>query len=324
MVDFYDPSGWRKSCDVWKTVIGHSQSEISLGLFPNLASALIEVIFSLKSQFPFKKKLYFQKGVSPWVEHAVRIAAREGLLVADVSTVKENLPAKEVLAAICVADDPFSGEIFDLSAHAEFCQDVPNLFVSHSVWRRYSRKSPQLINERSYEIQLVSKSLAVAYWSSVGRFAPHQAETFSYTHDFLLSQAAQVHGFEEDQSSVETFERKLSSFGESFFARKAAARRTSRLFDRAVLMFPDLDASAVIAMLNEPRTCPLGADQSVTGLSTLSLSTVGGLRTTEYLTALQLTPQEKRGLLLISLQRIRQGIEPHLISTLQSVRNLQG
>ena len=211
-------------------------------LCAGLCHALPETARGLFSQYPHRTIMAVQKDGGPHFEALITLFSREGFKVLEFTKSDFANPAKFIegmgkngLFVLASEDDPLTGEIFDLEKIRDELAKQRIFFVTVSSSLHVREKTNMAFHDVSSRLLVLGEGLTLCLDGARVLVDP------------LLRGEVEVWGkYEpavsgENEVQVKEFEKKLKSV-----ASPVLKEADSRLFDRAVLSFRDLDGSAVL------------------------------------------------------------------------------
>lgn len=229
--------------------------QITLGIservqcFGSSRQALYEITQSLTQFMTHKRAIGMITGLSPAFHEHLPYYMREGVEI-QKSSYKSSIPLKEWVEAlkkdtnfvVFAADHPVTGEVFEQADELEMLLNNKRIFAIR-VFHRPRILEDNQCGAYSVHIHAYKNSCALAVLGNRYR-APHLAahlqnwDPKNFVHLQVLTRVA-------DQKTVELFE---AQFLDNVFIKGTAH---SRNFDRAILVFPDVNADALFAKLKK-------------------------------------------------------------------------
>lgn len=297
----------------------------SARFYQGVHHALTEVVTGLARQFPFKKNIYYWKGIDPYLEPVALYMSREGFPVTALNASKIQDPeswletlGKDTLVVMLPEDDPLLGQLHPIKHIEEKLNEkrVFSLKLSHHAFRY--REWPQSLEKFQIETYAIEQSLSMVLLGERARIGDLVSEGLTWkggeVEKVLNLRPAKVPAKER----IEAFERNLPEGFKPFF------NHSDRLFDRSVFYSENLDGQAVIESLAKIHAVDLLPPGEETRYETASLSRWGGLRTMDWLKAFGLTPEQIRGLVILDEDVIRPNLEQELSLVRDDLLKRQG
>ncbi|MCB0411280.1 MAG: hypothetical protein KDD22_02065, partial [Bdellovibrionales bacterium] len=120
LIHFHKPEEWLHLNQQVESHFHLNAHSSKAKVYQGLHHALVEIVFGLARQFPFKKYVFYQKGHDPFVDQAAGSLMRCGVKVQayskeelqDFENFKERFN-KETLLVLHTEDDPLLGLLFN-------------------------------------------------------------------------------------------------------------------------------------------------------------------------------------------------------------------
>lgn len=242
---------WEKQNNLASQALAkHFQFELPhLRIFQGLMPAVFETVFGLALFHSHKKSAVLCKGNTYAFQGVLPYLFKDGFQIQNLSAnVKHDFQAiveglkKDTNFVLLAEDHPTTAELFDfeelekkLNEQKIFC-----IRISHHLWRRNLQKlSPYSVRICSVDPQHAFVQLGEKFKAPTmtTQFIDWRAQNFAS----ILENS--VSSFAENKKMVEDFE---SSLPEGW---QAWAFSQQRLYDRAVVFHPNLNAEAVVTAL---------------------------------------------------------------------------
>ncbi len=321
-VDYQVPGQWWEFNELLTQSLQLPSDKVQVRAFKGLHAALCEVTQSLSQQFPHKKKAYFFKGMDPSLEGAMMALSRSGVQVEalelsslDSGSWREAL-STDSLCAVYSADDPLLGRRYSVSElESELLQKkIFSLRVSHAL--HHFEALPQELARPQLRVLSMGSDLALAFTHSRLRFVTPIAEGQSWPQQINSHLAEQLGRLGQDKESmdlVKAFEGSGPAGAESLWG----PENHQRIYDRALIYWPDMDGGAVIETLAGLLSHALQPPGQDFLLESSSLSRWGGLRSMDWLKAQGLGPEVIRGLVILDQSLLTR---PNILQILEQTR----
>ncbi len=292
-----------------------SDTPVQLRSYKSLGHGAFEASLALSLIFSHKRSVAYIKGLSPAFEFLIPQYLKDALQVQivewshlgaeDTSTQTwcESLK-KDTNFVLMTEDHPVTGEIFDTEPVDKILNEkkIFAIRVSHSRHLQVCEE----VRGGSARIISFGPDLALTIFGS--RFKP-QASTaaqMSWDKRAVIS-SIQKHRLRVfDQKAVEEFENIFSSW--NFFMPK-----TSRLFDRAVLVFPSINGDALVQEIT--KTLNLNQQESSDAMATTSQCSWHDPISFKGWWLPPPAPEQARGLVVFSAEVLRRKDFAKLVKT---------
>ncbi|UYL08868.1 hypothetical protein B9G69_017645 [Bdellovibrio sp. SKB1291214] len=246
-IDVVRPETWDELNDSLKTQIGLADP-LRVRVFKGLAHAVFEIAQGSAQFMAHKKSIGFIKGQTPVFENLLPYYYKETyevnimshLQLEDVKAWADGLK-KDTNFVVFAEDHPVTGELYPFVDELDKVLNEKRIYafrISHS--RHFHHKTDM----RPYSVRLCSYSgnLAVAVLGERFRCPPMMVQNMEWnqgdvSQELMLSQE----GRKLNESLVSSFEASLADIAQPYFSSGKA-----RLFDRAVLVFKDVSAEALL------------------------------------------------------------------------------
>lgn len=341
-IDFCQNDNWAKSNQEFLKSVGCDDDRISVGLHRGLSAALMETSIGLAKQFPFKKKVYYIKGIDPFFDKPMAWLAKDGfnlsplkkeVLFKGVDSLKEELGeellSKEVLFFLYPEDVSMIGQSFPVESLRKDLDEsgITQVRVSHLRHRELGVESKLSLLSKEILITSMAADLSISLHGERAKVGPVFSELLTWTEEDLKraqEQFTSIIKADKNQAEILSFESKKLAGACPHF--DAGALRT---YQSAVVYWKDMDGYAFIEELSSLLSLKLEPPGKETRLETTSLSRWGGAKTMGWLETLGLEPHQIRGLVLISPELISQNsgdnkFEEAFVKARQNILKLQG
>jgi hypothetical protein len=227
---------------------------------------------------------------------------------------------RETLLTLYAADDPLLGIIYptDKWDTALKAASVPRLRLSH--FSDLLKPFAAAVDRTEIRLGTTPAGGAYALMGERMRTGSAVAPVLDWSHFPLSDKDLQVMRtgrplLPEQIAQIQDFEKAIAAFGKI-----PGLNASTRVYDRAMFVFPDIDGHALIDRWSRRLGVSIQLPGEENTLETTSLSRWGGVKTFEFLKAYGLSAQDLRGLVLISHQLFSRFGSTELKQTLVEVR----
>ncbi|MGE3973491.1 MAG: hypothetical protein AB7F59_03085 [Bdellovibrionales bacterium] len=297
----------------------------TLRAYPDLSTGLNEIARGLIRMYPHKRKFAYLRGAGLNFDPIVQSLSIEGvqgepLDVKDIGNMDDWLSklSKDCLLFLDVIDDPMTGEIFGLEKlRAELAnKKIFTLSVFHGI--HLCREVPPIHQFAAYFMNVSDRISVARLGAKCSRLPPMIAGLSEWVRALDLEKLELYSKVTENKKLVEDFESKKLAGSKPFFT-----SGKSRLFDRAAIVFEDVDGEAFIQELAQHLKIKLLPPGQEKRLETTSGCRWGGFEFFKYYESQGLPPETLRGLVLISLELLNPDLEKHLLTAHAQLLKLQ-
>jgi hypothetical protein len=321
-IDLQRTDSWHKANAAYAEVLGLTESQLQVQLYPGVKAALWEVCTQLTQLVPNKRTIYYLKEAEPLFESVAVHLSREGFKVKALDAAELNNPSawfeaiqRELLFIVDLQDEPVTGELYDFPELDKAIADKRTYRISVSHARH---NSLQIAPPTQYRTNLLSIDLekTVAILGERVRVQPPVASGMIWaTPDKSKAkeelQITDNKTYEAQKQKVQAFEKSLPQ------GAKKVLQTENRLYDRAIISFDDLDGLSLITELS----CELARELKPAGnkgpLETTSLCRWEDEKIWQGLVTKGFTQTQLRGLVAISAELI----DDKLKSKIETARN---
>ena len=325
-IDFYNFESWYDLNEEVARRLGLIEQKVSFQIYSSLAQAIVEVTQSLARLFPHRKKVFYLKDCDPFLEMTAQELSRSGLIVEGLTVqqlrTEEVMKAKldkEALFVLISEDDPLLGLKFDFPGLNELLAAlrIYLLRVSHHSFRLEAERP--LVK---FEARICSLSGPLMGQSGVflGERVKVVSMISSRENWGSLSVSDLLAAFDPQKSyedEIKAFESLAPAEG------KAVLQSQSRLWDRAILAWNNVDGHAIINSLSSRLGFELQSPGKETRLETASFSRWNGVRSLSWLHTLGIDPNLSRGLIIINPSLIDSQFSKSLETTIAEIIKIQ-
>jgi hypothetical protein len=300
-------------------------------VYAGVAHAILEFTLGFREQFPMRKKYFYFKDLDPHFALAATALAKAGLQVTALN--RADFKPEEFAATLdrefgfifFPLDNPVTGEIYDFAGLEKVLieKGFPHLKVTYGQQRPGGIKSNCDRNEAIVYGFTASEAgnatgLALLNLGERMRFGSPVAGALSpVTSENLKLAFSSMRKTAQERSIVEFETKQLGGCKPVFTTNK------SRIFDRAVLFFEDMDGHAFIHELANQLDQPLAPAGQEPRFETTSLSRWGAIRTMDWLKSHGYSAELIRGLVTIDSSLLNSGFEGKFIKARENVLKLQ-
>lgn len=318
-IDFYRPDQWIELAELLESQFEMDSEQQMVRPFMGVGHALGEITQGLTKLFPTRKTIFYAKSMNPFIEpHAMNLA-REGYKTLPVEQKDFLAPDKivesverDALFILLPVDDPLLGYKFPIDALIKALNEkkIFKIFVDHQN-HQYAPVQ-QVLERQEIRIHSIDAHRALAFLGARARIRPLVADDLNWS-EFHTSDLHEHYGQKLETQKINEFE------SQPIEGALPILHGHTRVADKVVLTFEDLDGHALIAELAKILGFQLQPPGRETRLETTSLSRWGGLKTMDYLKALNFTPNQIRGCILIDQSLIDSQLKNHLIQARNQV-----
>lgn len=319
---FKSPHSWAELNDQATEILGLTPAGGKALLFPGVGAALAELTMGLSRQFPHRRKIFYFKSVDPALEEAAIQMSREGCqiqpLALDVLSRPDELKTildSNALFVLAADDDPLLGRRFDLKSLEEITEGkkIFLIRVSNGAFRFSAR--PAAYTRNTFHVHRMAVDVSPVLTSARLNWPIQFANRLQLPENSLDVIRATTSAALSSESAILKLESALIAGAKPIFD-----SQTPRVFDRAVIFWPDLDGWTVLTRLSERLKIPL--DHSL--LETTSLHRWKGVKTMDWLYGLGFLPEMIRGTLIIDQSLLtRADFATHLEAVCSEIRKIQ-
>ncbi len=252
-IDLITAEGWEDLGDeLKKTFPGNlflKDAPVQLRSYKSTGHAAFEASQTLSLVYSHKRSVAYIKGLSPvfefliphYLKEALHIQSVDHSQIPDPQAWCESLK-KDTNFVLMAEDHPVTGEIFETDAIDKILNEkkIFSIRVSHAK----HFKTCEEVRGGSARILSFGQDLAITIFGS--RFKPQSftAAQMGWEKLAVIQKIQRKRKRIFDQNLVENFEHEFASW-------KYFKSKTERLYDRAVLVFPDINGDALINDLAE-------------------------------------------------------------------------
>lgn len=303
MISLQKPFQWEEANDTAKAILG---LDVSVKVFQSLPQAIFEITNSLQALYSFKKQYYHQLGFGTHADEALISLSKQGtkgieILAGQIPVIDD----KKTLFILNDVDDAITGAIYQ-DPQAPTSLAVFRILVSHSYHR--VKGLPVALGDWDIHVLLHQDQSAVAL---LGRRAQNLAMPLSSVLPWSAQAFTAFKSRDEEVAAVTSFEAASPAGAQSFFTTSVP-----RLMDRALVWWPDLDASAVREILIAEHGF------SASQVECVGLSRWNEARLLNQFVKRGFSADQFRGLLLLSADAIKTGKQAAVAIAAQKARSL--
>ena len=324
-IDLIPPDAWTELCDRYRAQLPiPERDQIQVQIYSGYRHALLEITQSLARLFTHKKTIAISSKTEPSFESIAVGFSEDGsqVQVLDTATIATQSPhlatmSKELLFTLVSEDDPITGRLYDFSPLDQALKEqrIFRLKLSHDAFR-----SRPLVKPGPYEILVHSlrPDLALVVAGERCRIMPSLAPRLPWKLPDATEIATDLAPMTSSKNEIEKFEANLPAGFKRYFTAGEA-----RLEDRAVIWHPSFDGSAVIEELARVLGEKIGPPGENTGLETSSPCRWPSSRLTDWLLARGEKEEILRGMVVISADLVKRGLDTQLTQVAATLTKLQ-
>jgi hypothetical protein len=264
-----------------------------------MGQALMDAAYGLRRLSSFKKKILYFKDMDPNFTPVVTALAKEGieLIAMDLKCLKspesiiEQL-GKDILFVLYSVDDPILGRLFEIEKFESLLAENSCFRIRISYNQHLYADLPKA-DRNTLHIWGAPSGLALLGLGERVRVGASGSELRSWSGVHSAEIIDELQARENKKNKVIEFEEGFRTFA------SLPMENRERVWDRAVLAWPDMDGSAVIDSLGGRMNLALSPPGELGVLESTSLSRWGGLKTFDWLHSWDLSPEIIRGLIVI-------------------------
>lgn len=239
---------WEKLNDLLKTQFSLSPDNTAR-IYKGMAHAVFEVVQGTAQFLSHKRNIAALKGQTPYFESLLPYFFKEVYGVQTLSHLALTNPEewvnslkKDTIFVAFAEDHPVTGELYDYDRLDELLNEkkIHSFRVSH--FRHFYEKRP----ERPYSVRIcyLNSDLALAVCGERFRTPSLMAPQMSWQPQEVSFQIQKIQASPQDAPTVLEFEKSFSTVAKPWFEKPMP-----RLYDRALLKFPDVNAEAILQRL---------------------------------------------------------------------------
>lgn len=322
LIDVARPETWEELNDQIKASWG-LDSRLRVRAYQGLAHAVFEISQGTAQFMSHKKAIGAVMGQTSVFENLLPYYYKETYEVAVVSHLKltnvkewvESLK-KDTNFVLFSEDHPVTGELYPFADELDRLLNEKRIFsfrISHT-----QHKFERLMN-RPYTVRLCSHGpyAAVAILGERFRSPSLLAVDMHWDKEVFLKSLGNAVSREQNAPLVESFETKVSSVASAYFKTNSA-----RLYDRAVVFFPDVSAEAVAQ--NIFKKLGLSPQEGWAQIATTNMCYWSGIKMFRHWWEPTPTQEQLRGLLVVGLELLQtKDFAKLLISSYEEVKAQQ-
>lgn len=330
-IDLHRSDDWSRANEQIRDALGLKlQPKLGVQIYSSLAHALAEVSLGLSEVYPHKKSLVYFKQLgsdfdslsSYFSRKETQVKAMDYQEFKDTKTWLEPIQ-KDLLFVLSAEDDPVTAFDHDFSFLNESFKDKKffHLKISH-----FSHRHKKLVMPQAYEVLFLSLASQGSHSGMClvisGERVKFRAEMTPLTRflypqqmEFCMTQVKKLHlhthlsdseiekKFQEEKAKVLNFEAKLSA---PFKALLQAD--VSRIYDRALFLCENFEASSIVDALKKKRLKIQERDYQVDSISLCHWQDESIFRylsiasESDRQNAFELTPEQRRSLLIVGVE----------------------
>ena len=331
-IDVPGPDAWGQLSEIYRASLVSqapqlSEPALNIQIYAGVGHAVNEITRALSKLYTHKKTIAIVSGVDPTFGSVAVAFSQEGYVVKNIS-VRDAAQAStwapmmdELLFVLTCDDDPITGRLYAFDSSVFAGKRVIRIHVSHEAykWTPLKRPDPFTINILSLKSD---RALMVA--GERCKIEPSLAPSLAWdvptakASALLPTLSADDRASAAAEKSVKVFESNLPSGFQAYFAKDAA-----RVFDRAVIYHSDFDGSTIIDELSLTMQVPVQAPGADGKFESTSACRWESPRFQDWLIQRGENESTTRGLVIISVELIDQGLRTHLETAAAKVARLQ-
>lgn len=313
-IDFRIPREWTSANELVAAQMP-AGSNAEPYVFQSIQVAIVEAVYGLSQQFSQRKKVFYIKNCDSNFDAATMVLSKMGYIVTGLDATVLDDPSgfasiieRDALLVLYAADDPILGRRYSVEKLEEALREktLAQVRVSHNA-HFFAQLKPET-PRTGVHIYSVKPNAAIALCGERVRFGVLSANQTKPSTQLDLGWM---------KSPLAEAREKILKFETAHIAdsKPVFASSTSRVYDRAVVSWPDVDGHAVIARLAQKLNIALSEPGVETRIETTSLSRWGGVRTFDFLKTQNLEASTLRGLVMISADLLDSSLEKALVET---------
>ncbi len=250
LIDVVRPENWEELNDEVKSSL-NLPAKVRARVYHGISQAAFEVSQSTAQFMSHKKSVAFVMGQSPIVESLLPYYYKETYEVQKISHNELQDPKawveslkKDTNFVIFSEDHPVTGELYPFVDELDKLLNEKRIFSFRMSHAAHFFSSNEV---RPYTVRFCSfgTELCVAACGERFRTPSLMAHSMEWNRPRILKQLQDLAtSRKEHKSLIENFEAHMSAVGKKYFA-----ANSSRVWDRAVCIFPDVSADALAAKL---------------------------------------------------------------------------
>jgi len=323
LIEKYNLDSWKNlNTEVAKIL---NLKSIEVQVYLGLHHALKEISLGLSHLFMHKISIGVVSGCNYFIDQiskdfsklGYKVQATTGDSLKDPKAWAESL-SKDTLLVMFAEDHPITGEIFDTSELRKILAAKKIFLLSVSNRLQFYQPLPEKID--SYEVKIWSAGVgrAVALLGERIKISAPLASHFNWEEFNPQTFDIPTEMRQGEKALVTSFENNNFSNCRVFF-KSNENRLSGRIFDRAVLIWQDMDGAALIDTINE------ASESSCGSLFTTSLCHWPSPKLVEWMRGNPLSEEEFRGTVVFSAELLRL---PNIVEIINRARekvlSLQG
>ena len=318
-IDFKSPTSWVDLNDRLCEDLGLSESNLEVRGYLGTHHAVTETLVGLAKLYPLKKKIIFLKNFDPCYVDGLTALAKEGYQLTGIEAEHffqfEELKTKIEKDTLCVlysVDDPLFGLKNSVNSIRGPLNEesVQQICVSHSDhFIAGLDKNP---SKNSTFIYGINKRQAISIVGERARIGSLSTSSLIWPKEWDLSSL--IKPVKSHKDVIQKFETLQIAGAKAFFS-----QATERVWDRAVIYWPDMDGYALTHLITEKMNwphLPPGEDEK---LETTSLSRWGSHRTFELYKNRITDVNVWRGMIIVSAAIIDEKFQNVLTSAREEI-----
>lgn len=305
------PGGWQVLSEWATQTLALDPERSHISFYQGMGPALVEVCVGLTKLYPLKKKIYYFKEQSFYFDGAIIQLAREGYKVVPLAldTLKnpEEWAAKierEDLFVLYAKDETFLGKIYDAEKFETTLKDKNLIKICVSHARHFFEPPPPSPDKNTIQLFSLKCNLTLAFFGERCRVGSIVTDQLVYPELSELEGKGILNWYKKPHAlhanAIQDFEDSRVADFQPYFK-----KGDSRLFDRSVIYWTDMDGSAFCERLTQEWNAIKKLSDTARYLQSPGLSRWGSLPVVNHLGAHGLLPEMTRGLVILSYELLQ-------------------
>jgi|GEM_PF-2184389 len=314
------PYGWDHLNQVARESLGVPHA---VQVFKSTPHALFDICLGLHLKFSHKRKVISQLGQGSHLHNLQIEMAKLGVRFKKEFEVSPegdiDKDVKATLAYVCDRDDALTAEVFDRSKELAALAEK-SIFRIHIFHHSYQVR-PEILSEIGpYDIFVISinADMTVAVMGDKCLLPAFSANSLRWDLPEKELRTALSFRRKEDLRKVIDFESNGIAEAEAWFPPDFE----DRLFDRAVVTFPEFDGAAVVELFHQMHGLTWNPAGQRNLLETTSFSRWKNKLWLDQAQDFGRSPEDIRGTVSISLAALTDGFQKHLQETVNELKTL--
>lgn len=224
-------------------------AENTAKIYKGMAHAVFEIAQGTAQFLSHKRSLGVVKGQTPYFDSLLPYFYKEVFAVQSISHLALSDPEawvnglkKDTVFVLFSEDHPVTGELYSYDHLDELLNEKKIYSFRISHFRHFYEK----VSLRPYSVRMcyLNNDFTVAFCGERYKTSPLMAPQMSWSSSECLDAIHKIHFSPQNQNSVESFEQSFSEIAKPWFTKP-----TPRLFERALLRFPEVNGEALLQRL---------------------------------------------------------------------------